>query len=113
MLLYNSEEGLVIQYCGFGTKMSVSSGVETKSKKVCRSEGWEEEVDGVKQACCCGEECKDGNHKDLCVEVKVELPVLGKRKVAEVEEDRESDEEEEELEGGLEHGWYGPVRCEE
>ena len=57
--------------------------MEAKSKKVCRPEGWEE-VDGVKQAAA-GEECTDGTHEDVCVEVEVELPVLGKRKEAEVE----------------------------
>ena len=41
---------------------------------------WEEEIEGVKQACWCGEEwCdnhEDGNHED----VYIEMPVLGKRK---------------------------------
>lgn len=101
---------------GVGTKTRDRQG-QSEWKKVCRPEGWEEQIEGVKQACWCGEEwCdnhEDGNHED----VYVEMPVLGKRKAeemkeADVEQDDESgsDESEEELEEGWEHGWYGPVR---
>ena len=108
--------------------MSTKSGVEAKMevkagasewKKVCRPAGWEEEVDGVKQTCWCGEEwCdnhEDGNHSDVSVEEA--RSVLGKRKAeaeeAEEEGESESEESEEELPEGWQKGWYGPVPCEE
>ena len=84
-------------------------------KKKCKPKGWKEKVNGVKQACWCGElwydKHEDGNHEDVWVKVK--MPVLGKRKAEEVKEGEESDESEEELEEGWQKGWYGPVRCEE
>ena len=85
---------------------------QCESKKVCRPVGWEEEVDGVKQACWCGKEWydnhEDANHEDVWVEAEVVVGgVLGKRG----RDDEES--EESELEEGWQLGWYGPVRCEE
>ena len=68
--------------------MSTKSGVEAKAgaserKKVGRPAGWEAEVDGVKQACWCGEEwChnhEDGDHSDVSVEEAVVGSGLGKR----------------------------------
>lgn len=112
-------------------------------KKIRKPKHWREEINNVKQPCWCHEEWsdnhEDGNHEDVFVQVPItpvtpSAPVLDKCKAASDENDEqthadaidsaksedaqkeanETDEEsEEELEEGWQHGWYGPVRCEE
>ncbi len=62
--------------------------------------GWQAVVGGVKQACWCGQEWAEG-HEDAGVHD------------VQRESEEEAESSEEELEDGWQHGWYGPVRCEE
>ena len=68
-----------------GRQFAMASGCETRVGwvKVGKPVGWEEEVDGVKQACWCGEmwddNHEDGNHDEVWVKEAVVGSGLGKR----------------------------------
>ena len=94
--------------------------------------GWQETVDGVKQACWCGEQWsdmhEDGNHAEEEVPAAV-LPPRKKAKRAKMTKKAKAAkakaakaaraaraaavESDEEIPEGYQKGWYGPVPCEE
>ena len=127
---------MVMEHSVKGKKVE-SKQTQFQLKKISRPKNWREEIENVKQPCWCKEQwCdnhEDGNHGPVLVKVPI-TPVLGKRKAASAQDDDEAcvegcdaseseaekdeseedeDESEEELEEGWQHGWYGPVRCEE
>ena len=70
------KKAIYMGVCGVREEFGMAGAVAVETRvgwvKAGKPAGWEEEVDGVKQACWCGEmwddQHEDGNHEDVWVE---------------------------------------------